>query len=375
MLTKLWELLLEYVKEKGYWAALRPAVLVGGAFVGAQVLAFQYLQWQYGFAPPLWLFLRSYIFQRIALAFVVLLLAAVAFRFGPGVPVLARWRRIHRYARIYRRTILYRASVLVISAALLVGGCWWLSPRAVTHITIKFLDEPLEVNVDALAYLIYELNRQQRSWFFEVDFEPFNPESLRTTDQKDCRDSPRPLLCYAEKWAAEWAGGRPAIALTEQPLGEAFFAEHRGNVSVITTADRSAYQPLTDYEYLVYSIVVQSMVLHLDSQDALPPDFFANAEATAATENPAGATPAAGTTTHGGVFQYNRRKEAMKSTILAAALSPREEELLFNQFGPEYLRNCQTLLAMEWLYSAEVTQNLQRFFGITLSRSSRAPSP
>jgi hypothetical protein len=39
------------------------------------------------------------------------------------------------------------------------------------------------------------------------------------------------------------------------------------------------------------------------------------------------------TTSHGGVFEFTPRREALKATILAARLSPSEEELLFNRFG------------------------------------------
>jgi hypothetical protein len=348
MLGKIWDLTLDYLKEKGVWGTLRPIVIVSAVFLAAHMLTLQYLKWQYEFSPPLWLYVRSFYFQRIVLVFVVVLVTLLALRVGPAAPVLARWRKMRRYIRIYRRAILYRTLVLVAACLLLTGGFLWLSPRRVTHISIKLMDEPARINVSALAFLVYELNRRQRTWFFEIDFEPLNPEALTSVEQKECKDSDRPLLCYAERWAA----GRPAIVITEDPLGLAYFCEHRGSVSVVSTADRDAYAPLTDYEFLMYSVIVQSAIIHLDQYAALPAQAFKNRDST-----------------QGGVFQFNPRKDALKSMILAASLSPTEEQLLLNEFGPEYTRSTKDLLSMRWLYSQQVTNDLQTFYSVKLSRT------
>lgn len=102
----------------------------------------------------------------------------------------------------------------------------------------------------------------------------------------------------------------------------------------------------------MYNILVQSTIIHLDQHGALPKDAFTHRD-----------------TAHGGVFQFNPRKDAIKSLILAASLSPGEEALLLNQFGPEYLRITKDLLSMHWLYSPQVTSDLNTFFGVKLSRT------
>ena len=200
---------------------------------------------------------------------------------------------------------------------------------------------------NALAYLVYELNRRQRTRFFQIDFDPINPEAMTSKEQSECRESHEEIFCYAEKWA----NGRQAIVITEDPIGAAYFCAHRGLVSVISTADRGSYSPLTDYEFVIFNVIVQSTIIHLDRHSALPADAFLNR----------------GTT--GGVFQFNQRKDAVKSMILAASLSPLEEELLLNEFGPEYLRSTRELLSMKWLYAKQVTSDLKTFFDVTLSRS------
>lgn len=354
MLAKIWDLILEYLKEKGIWGTLRPIVIVGAAFLAIQVLTLQYLKWQYDFVPSPWLYVRSFYFQRITLIFVVALAAILALRVGPVAPALARWRKMRRYARIFRRAILYRLLVVVVASVLVIGGCLWLSPKRVTHITIKLMNEPAQVNASALAFLVYELNRRQRTWYFEIDFDPLNPEALTSVEQKECKDSDRPMLCFAERWAS----GKPTIVITEESLGATYFCEHRGPVSVISTADRGSYAPFTDYEFLMYNVVVQSTIIHLDQHAALPPGAFKNRNAT-----------------QGGVFQFNPRKDALKSTILAASLSPAEEELLLNEFGPEYLRSTKELLSMRWLYSQQVTNDLKTFYDVKLSRTLIAEAP
>ena len=46
MLSKIWELLIDYVKEKRIWGVVLPALILGAAFLGAQLLTLQYLKWQ-----------------------------------------------------------------------------------------------------------------------------------------------------------------------------------------------------------------------------------------------------------------------------------------------------------------------------------------
>jgi hypothetical protein len=218
----------------------------------------------------------------------------------------------------------------------------------VSHITVRFMGLPEDVRSEALAYVIYELNRPQRQWHFDVDYAPFNELVLTSRERERCQADAQPLLCYTEQLAA--ARG-PVIAITDRPLNGAYFATHRGLASVITTADSSSYAPLTTYEFLAYTIVVQSVLLHLDMNGGLPTDAFA---------------PRSSST--GDVFQFAPERATLKSAILAAKLSPEEESLIFNRFGPEYLGVCANLISLDWLYSARVRTNLSKIFGVNLSR-------
>jgi len=120
-------------------------------------------------------------------------------------------------------------------------------------------------------------------------------------------------------------------------------------VSVIATVDQGYYAPLSTYEYLAYCLVLQSILIHLDMHGGgLPPGAF----------EPSAAS-------HGGVFQFNPTKNVLKATILAAQLSPREEAMLFNRFGAEYMNVCRQLLTLDWLHSERVVKNLTVHFGVT----------
>ena len=199
-----------------------------------------------------------------------------------------------------------------------------------------------DVTPEALAYLVYELNRRQRHWYFKVDFRPFTPEMLTSAEAERCGADERPQLCYALGLSA----GEPFIGITSSSLGGAYFAEHRGGVSVISTADRDAYSPLSTYEYLAYCLILQAIAIHLDASGALPEDAFAEGEVS-----------------YGGLLQFVPKKEALKSSILAARLSPDDEALLLNEFGSDYVATCASLLTMEWLYGGRVRSNLEKVFG------------
>jgi hypothetical protein len=229
--------------------------------------------------------------------------------------------------------------------SLVVVAFRYFGPHPVSTIRIKFLNEPEGFKPDALAYLVYELNRQQKNWFYELDFEPFNPGSLKSSEAEEAARQERPKLYYAELIAK----GQPLIAITEESLGKAFFCEHRNNVSVISTVDKAYYAPLSTYEYMAYCLVVQSILIHLDMhRSGLPPGTF----------EPSAAS-------HGGIFQFNPNKRVLKATILAAQLSPEEEAMLFNRFGADYMNVCRQLLTLDWLHSDRVVKNLAVHFGET----------
>ena len=96
--------------------------------------------------------------------------------------------------------------------------------------------------------------------------------------------------------------------------------------------------------------MVQSVLLHLDMNGGLPSDAFAP-----------------GSVSAGDVFQFAPERAALKSTILAARLSPAEESLIFNRFGPEYLGVYSQLISLDWLYATRVRTNLSKVFGVELS--------
>jgi hypothetical protein len=119
----------------------------------------------------------------------------------------------------------------------------------------------------------------------------------------------------------------------------------------VSTADRAAYAPLSTYEYLAYCLVLQSLAIHLDVNGGLPPGAFEDQPRS-----------------HGGLFQFVPEKRALKASMLAARLSPGEEALLLNRFGPAYVSACAELLTMDWLYAERVRGNLERAFGAKLAR-------
>jgi hypothetical protein len=74
------------------------------------------------------------------------------------------------------------------------------------------------------------------------------------------------------------------------------------------------------------------------------------------------------------LFQFSPRRRALKAAILAAHLSRRGEELLFNCFGPEYVAATSTLLTLDWLRGGRVRDNLERAFGVRLQPEPRPAS-
>ena len=120
-------------------------------------------------------------------------------------------------------------------------------------------------------------------------------------------------------------------------------------VAVISNFDRDAYKPLTDYEFLSYWVLVQAIQIHLEQDGGAPDDSFAP-----------------GSVSHGDIFAYTSDAPTIKATILAARLTPYQEELLLNRFGPAYVVSCARLLSFDWLYSDRMATNLARVFGVEL---------
>jgi hypothetical protein len=338
MLGKIWDWLFGYLKGRSWWPRVEPYVMVllgGGA---AQVFASEYVAEQYGVHQPLRQFLSSYFSLRITVvtAGVVLLVA-----------LLARERPAEPASR--RRNSWYRLAGIVTIAFVVGGGFLLTSTRRAHQITVRIGSLPDRTRADALTYIVYELNRIQRDWYFQIDFRQFEERELTTVDRKRCDGDPQPLLCHAQMMAG--ADG-PTILITSAPLAnDVYFATHQGRASVISTAEAASYLPLTVYEFLAYNLIVQSIVLHLDESGDLPALAY---EKTAVSR--------------GGVFQYVPGRDSLRPTMLAARLSPTEEMLLFNRFGPAYLGTCEKLLTLDWLYAPGVRSNLQKVFDVPLTR-------
>jgi hypothetical protein len=342
MLGRIPDLIVGYLKGRPYWSAIEPFVVLALVWGTAQSLAYGVLARSSALNPTIGMFLRSYLSIRITI--VALGVAAILLMLrrrktsGPN----AATGRIAAYWQANRRGIVYRALGIVLVLAAVGAGFIAYSPNRISHITVRFVSLPADARPEALAYLIYELNRRQRHWQYNVDFKPATAEELPSSVPAEC--GRRPQLCLAEFLA----DGRPFIAVTRESLGGAYFAEHRGGVSVIST-DKAGYQPLSVYEYLVYCLILQSIVIHLDLQGGLPADAFAPEQLS-----------------RGGLFQFIPERQALKSSILAARLSPDEEALLLNTFGADYVATCAELLTMEWLYSDRVKSNLEQAFGVAL---------
>ncbi len=348
--------LTDYFKEKAYWSEIQPAFTLVSLYIAACALAYEYLQTQYSLAPlrvgetsvPLiTLFLHSYIFKQITL--VALTVGVV----GLFVRILDRRRAPAGQPtwasrlRQYRGPLLRRTAVVLAVLAIAVPVFRSLTPRDVGNVRILFLQDPApEYDQSALVYLLYELNARQSRWHFDVDFDIFN-RNAHGDELQACEGEPT-WLCVAEKQAA----GGPLIALATESLGDDHFWQNRGSVSVITTADWKPYEPPSMYEYLTYSVIVQSILIHLNTQcSGLPSASFR--------ESRVG---------FGDLFEFIPRRYAMKPAILSAHLSPVQQVMLMNCFGPDYVNTASSLVTLGWLRSNPVKRNLEVNFSVHLDQ-------
>lgn len=353
MILKLWDAIAGYLRDKPYWSKIQPAFTLITLYLTVQVLAYQYVEWRYGLSPSLSLYLRSYVCKQITLVFVAIAVGGLLFALQGRSGEESSRSRIAGALRRHGRTLLVRLAVVGLLLAVVVPLLVGLSPNKVSHIRLRFLEEPeafderaAPFDKNAFVYLIYELNKLQRTWYFEVDFNPFNEDILTSKEKARCSGRDDTSLCYAELLAQ----GKPLIAITGQPLGQDNFWQNRGRVSVISTYRWQNYQPPSVYEFLVYSVIVQSLVIHLNEHCKGLPEGAFHEERIA----------------YGDLFQFSPKRREMKSVILASHLSPAGEELLFNCFGPEYLSTASKLLTLDWLHSPKVTQNLAKSFKVQL---------
>ncbi len=349
MLFDLWQTIADYFKGKPYWSSIQSLFTLLSLYLTASVLAYQYLRWQYGLEPRLSLYFRSYLFKQISVVVLTIGTIGLLFRFAgrsqAEAPQVGWAVSLRKVGRATAQRLALVGLVLCVAVPAFIS----LAPHRADNIRVLFLNDPKdEFDRAALVYLLYELNQRQRQWYFEVDFDVFNKNSLATSEIEACeRDVP--TLCFAEKAAA----GRPLIAITTLPLSPDHFWQNRGSISVISTDDWKPLAPPSIYEYLAYSVVTQGIVIHLNGQcSGLPAGSFR--------ESRVG---------FGDLFEFTPRRYAMKPAILAARLTPAQEELLLNCFGAEYVTTAARLLSLDWLRSDAVMKNLERSFSIRLDEA------
>ena len=383
MLSDLWKALLDYLKRTPYWSRLEPVFLLGFLYAGASTVAFQYVQWRYGVTLELPLFLQSYLFRQVSVVFwaVVLAWAVLTVRSGgQGAPaegetagaVAAKPRKRRRTGLAVRIS----GALLILATGLLFA--LRLAPhRDIRSIRVMFAppgalveDEgsapianlcggpPPAGQQEALVYLLFELNRLQRAWHFEIDFTPFTQALPSGPAVERCLADDTPPFCLAEAFQQEERAKNaefpPLVLITPDKLDagtrRSWFWQHRGQASVITTRDWQSYCSPSLTEYLAYTLILQGVLIHLDAHCGGIPPRPSEREGIL----------------YGNVFEYQPRREAMKAAILSGHLGPEDERLLLNCLGPQYLQTTTRLLRLDWLRTDPVRGNLRNVYGVDL---------
>ena len=340
MFSKLVDLLLGYLKDKPYWALLQPVFTLMSLYVVCCVIAYQYIEWRYNFTPELTTFLRSYLVKQISVVFLAIALLALVLgtRWKAGVRTEAA-ARMSGWLRSGAKNLVIAGIIAVLATGLFLR----LAPHSVSHIKIKFLETPVSFDEYAFAYIVYELNRFQTDWHFSLDPDTFNRDSRSGAENERCGED---LLCFA----GLVAGDEPFIGITESGFEQDSFWMNSGVVSVISAGQWQNFQPPSTYEYLSYSLIVQSTLIHLNRNcSGLPGGAFSESRVS-----------------YGDLFEFTPRRNQMKAVILAAHLSPKGQELLANCFGLEYMNTCNRLLSLDWLQSGPVHDNLERTFKVKI---------
>jgi hypothetical protein len=288
------------------------------------------------------LFLKSYIFKQITVIFFSFLVIVFLFSIKVGRKELLNQNEILNSAYRYLRIFWKKAVLLIVIIAITFPIVLYFSPKKVSNIRIKLLSRA-DFNLNAFVYLLYELNKLQKNWYFEVDFDPFDEKILSSKERELCAGGTK-NLCYAETIS----DGQLFIGITSNGLGRDFFWQNRNKVSVISTFGWKNFSPPSVYEYLIYSIITQSILIHLNTHcEGLPVNAFKQSRVA-----------------YGDLFQFLPRRNAIRANILAAHLNYYAEELLLNCFGAEYMSICSQLLTMEWLHSERILNNLKNVYKV-----------
>lgn len=203
MVFKFWQTIVNYFSKKPYWAKIQPLFTLLSLYLIAQVLAYQFIQWQYRISPSLSLFLGSYIFKQITIGFIAIGIIGFIFSRRGKRKEGVEQNRVGEFVRKYGRIISHRMAIAGIVLAVIIPVFLHFSPKGVSHIRIKFLREP-DFNKYAFIYLIYELNKLQKNWYFEVDFDTFDESMLTSRERERCAGANK-SLCYAETVAKDQA--------------------------------------------------------------------------------------------------------------------------------------------------------------------------
>lgn len=361
MVNKLAEWLAEYVKGQPYWAAIRPLVVFLVAYAIAVYGGYQIFHWHYGFAPAL----EQYVASHVYIWITFLLLAAATFtllikmiRFFSRARDETEARPLVVIEIVLRRYwrdalwVLVTISVVVLLAAPIVLR---LTPVRPANITVKLIVEPdaaTQFDPQALAYLIYELNKRQRHWHFDLDLNDIN--SAKIAEQ--CESEEHRPLCMLEAWRGERGG--PCIGITTEPLGgTAKVWQHTTSLSVVTTHDLRELKHLNVYDYLAYCLIVQSIAVHLDTHCPSdgPKDYAARSSS-------------------GSVLDFSPPLAVFKAMVLTGRLSPSDEQRLLRCFGPDYLNRCRDLVSLGWLHGGDVATKLERHYGVSFNHGT-TPKP
>jgi hypothetical protein len=339
MVEKFVELLREYLKGKSWWPLVQPVFTLATLYVLGCVTAYEYIEWRYHFTPELMTFLGSYLVKQISVVFLAIALLALVLAAGWKQSVRTEAAaRISAWVRVGAKNLVIAGIIVILAVAILLR----VSPHRVNHITVKFLEQPVSFNEYAFAYIVYELNRFQNDWHYTLDPDIFNRGSLASSDAERCGQD---WLCYAGGLADK----RPFIGIVEKGFDQDSFWMNSGIVSVISAGQWQNYQPPSIYEYLSYSMIVQSVLIHLNNTcGGVPQKAFEQSRLS-----------------YGDLFEFVPRRNQMKAAILAAHLGPKGQELLANCFGLEYMNTCNQLLSLDWLHSGRVHDNLQKNFGVT----------
>jgi hypothetical protein len=345
LLADLLEPIKEYLKDKPLWRKVEPAFVLLVVYLAANAAVWEFYQRESRLDLSLGLYLQSYIFKRLTIAFVFTACAVIALfrkrRRGTSTGAPTTRQRFARILRVRWRAAARSLAILSLLAIALVILMRRLSPYQPAHVRIVFLDTPdAHFNRYAFGYLVYEVNRAQKDWYLEVDYKEVLPDSLSVEQEKRFAGD-EGLLAMAS-WKAE---GQPCIGITTRRFDQHSFWMNREQCSVISTADWQPYKPPGTYDYLMFTVVLQGMVIHLNQTGGgLPPGAYAP-----------------GRPERGSVLDFAQRRGAMKPSLLAGRLEPDDQRLLLNRFGPDYLNTTLAMLKLDWMHAAAVVANLKTF--------------